>query len=109
VRRLLCLSLKLSPFISEDVTLVGETIEQRTGEPLGGEHGGPLVEGQVAGDDSRAALVARWLKTSNSNSAPVWDSGTCRVGRGRGGWVTPAPSPDLSGISCLSQWLLISQ
>ena len=37
---------------------MGETIEQRAGEPLGGEHGGPLVEGQIASDDSRAALVA---------------------------------------------------
>jgi len=42
----------------EDVNVVGETIEQRAGEPLGGEHAGPLVEGQIAGDDNRAALVA---------------------------------------------------
>ncbi len=42
----------------EDVDVVGETIEQRAGEPLGGEHAGPLVEGQIAGDDNRAALVA---------------------------------------------------
>ena len=42
----------------EDVNVVGETIEQRTGEAFGGEHAGPLVEGQVAGDDNRAALVA---------------------------------------------------
>jgi hypothetical protein len=33
----------------EDVNVVGETIEQCAGEPLGSEDGGPLVEGQVAG------------------------------------------------------------
>ena len=38
--------------------MVGEPIEQCAGEALGGEHAGPLVEGQVAGDDGRAALVA---------------------------------------------------
>ena len=42
----------------EYVNVVGETIEQRASEALGGEHAGPLVEGQVAGDDNRAALVA---------------------------------------------------
>ena len=38
--------------------MVGEAIEQRASEALGGEHAGPLVEGQVAGDHNRAALVA---------------------------------------------------
>ena len=42
----------------EDVNVVGKAIEQRAGQALGGEHAGPLVEGQVAGDDDRAALVA---------------------------------------------------
>ena len=42
----------------EDVDVMGEAIEQRASEPLGAEHSGPLVEGQVAGDDDRAALVA---------------------------------------------------
>ena len=37
---------------------MGEAIEQRASEPLGTEHAGPLIEGQVAGDDDRAALVA---------------------------------------------------
>jgi len=37
---------------------MGKAIEQRASEALGGEHAGPLVEGQVAGDDNRAALVA---------------------------------------------------
>ena len=41
----------------EDVNVVGEAIEQRASEALGGEHAGPLVEGEIAGDDNRAALV----------------------------------------------------
>jgi hypothetical protein len=59
----------------EDVNVVGKSIEQRAGESLGAEHPGPLIEGQVAGDDDRAALVAL-AETSNSSSAPVGDSGT---------------------------------
>ena len=42
----------------EDVNVVSKAIEQRASGALGGEHAGPLVEGQVAGDDNRAALVA---------------------------------------------------
>src|ERR1035437_879866 len=42
----------------EDVNVVSKAIEQRASEALGGEHAGPLVEGQVAGEDDRAALVA---------------------------------------------------
>src|SRR6266704_6178153 len=42
----------------EDVDVVGQPVEQRAGQPLGPEHAGPLVERQIAGDDSRAALVA---------------------------------------------------
>ena len=42
----------------EDMYVVGEAIEQRAGEALGAEHTGPLIEGQVAGDDDRAALIA---------------------------------------------------
>jgi hypothetical protein len=41
----------------EDVNVVGKAIEQRAGQALGGEHAGPLVEGQVAGDGNRAAWV----------------------------------------------------
>jgi hypothetical protein len=52
------LSPKLSPFIFEDVDVVRKAIEQRAGQPLGAEDAGPLVEGQVAGDHDRAALVA---------------------------------------------------
>src|SRR6202049_4784774 len=42
----------------EDVDVVGQPVEQRTGQPLGPEHAGPLVEWQIAGDDGGAALVA---------------------------------------------------
>src|SRR5260370_16619014 len=35
----------------EDVDVVREPVEQRAGEPLGGEHAGPLIERQVAVDD----------------------------------------------------------
>ena len=38
--------------------MVGQPVEQRAGQPLGGEHAGPLVERQVGGDDGRAAFVA---------------------------------------------------
>src|ERR1700724_4812903 len=42
----------------EDVDVVGQSVEQRTGQPLGPEHAGPFVEWQIAGDDGGAALVA---------------------------------------------------
>ena len=42
----------------EDVDVVGEPVEQSAGQALGGEHAGPLIEGQIAGDDGGAALVA---------------------------------------------------
>jgi hypothetical protein len=42
----------------EDVNVVGETIEQRASEALRGEDAGPLVEGEIAGNDDRAAFVA---------------------------------------------------
>src|SRR6201987_6152184 len=42
----------------QDVDGVGQSVEQRTGQPLGPEHAGPFVERQIAGDDGGAALVA---------------------------------------------------
>src|SRR4028118_1936507 len=42
----------------EDVDVVREPIEEGPGQPLRAEHGRPLVEGQVAGDQDRATLVA---------------------------------------------------
>jgi hypothetical protein len=42
----------------EDVNVVSKAIEQRADQALGAEHAGLLVEGQVAGDNDRAALVA---------------------------------------------------
>ena len=40
-----------------DVDVVSEPVEQGAGQALGAEHGCPLVEGQVAGDDGGAAFV----------------------------------------------------
>jgi integrase len=42
----------------EDVDVVGQPVEQRAGEAFVAECAGPLVEGQVRGDDRGAALVA---------------------------------------------------
>src|SRR5258708_36225931 len=42
----------------EDVDVVGQSVEQRTGQPLRPEHAGPLVEWQIAGNDGGAALIA---------------------------------------------------
>ena len=42
----------------EDVDVMGEAVEERTGQALGAEHAGPLVERQIAGDDDLAPLVA---------------------------------------------------
>jgi hypothetical protein len=38
--------------------MVGQPVEERAGEALVAEGAGPLVEGQVGGDDGGAALVA---------------------------------------------------
>ncbi len=38
--------------------MVGEAVEEGSGETLRAEDLGPFVEGQVAGNDGRAALVA---------------------------------------------------
>src|ERR687891_25368 len=46
------------PVHLQDVDVEGEAIEERAGQALGSEHGGPLVERQIAGDDDRAPLVA---------------------------------------------------
>ena len=38
--------------------MVGEAVEERTGEPLRAENARPLIERQIAGDQRAAALVA---------------------------------------------------
>ena len=38
--------------------MVGEAVQQGTGEAFRSEHPGPLIEGQVGGDQDGAALVA---------------------------------------------------
>ena len=35
-----------------------EAVEQRAGEPLGAEHGGPLVKGQIDRDQRAASVVS---------------------------------------------------
>jgi len=42
----------------EDVHVMGESVEQGAGEAFGTEDLGPFLEGQVRGDQGRAALVA---------------------------------------------------
>ena len=42
----------------DDVDVVGEPVQQRAGEPFGSKHVGPLVEGQIGGDEDGAAFVA---------------------------------------------------
>ena len=41
----------------QDMNVVGEAIEQRAGQSFRAEHAGPVLEGQVRGDDGRATLV----------------------------------------------------
>ena len=38
--------------------MVGQSVQQRSGQPLGAEDLGPLVEGQVGGYQDRALLVS---------------------------------------------------
>ena len=38
--------------------MVGESVQQRPGEPLGAEHVGPLVKGEVGGDQDGSPFVA---------------------------------------------------
>ena len=49
---------RLRSLHAEDVDVMGQPVEQGASETFGGEHAGPLVERQVAGDDGGAALVA---------------------------------------------------
>ena len=41
----------------QDMDVVRETVEQRAGQPFGAKYARPILEGQVRGDDGRAALV----------------------------------------------------
>ena len=42
----------------QDMDVVGQSVEQCTGQTFGGEDTGPFVERQIAGDDGGTALVA---------------------------------------------------
>ena len=46
------------PVHLKDVDAVSEAVQECTGEPLGAEDRGPLVEGRVGGDQDRSSLVA---------------------------------------------------
>ncbi len=50
--------------------MVGEAVEQSSGEAFRAKDFGPFGEGQVRGQHGRAAFVA-WLSISKSSSAPV--------------------------------------
>ena len=56
----------------EDVNVMGEPIEQCAGQALGGEHARPFVEGQVAGNDDRAAIVVLAEVISSIRRGPFW-------------------------------------
>ena len=38
--------------------MVGQAVQESAGEPLGAEDLGPLVEGQVGGEEDRSSLIA---------------------------------------------------
>ncbi len=42
----------------QDMDMVGEAVEKRAGQAFGAEHLGPLVEGEIAGHQGGAALIA---------------------------------------------------
>ena len=46
------------PRSPQNVDMVGEAVEESSGEPLRAKHLGPLVEGQVGGNQDRSSLVA---------------------------------------------------
>ena len=42
----------------KNVHVVGQAVQKRTGQAFGAKGFGPLVEGQIAGDQCRAAFIA---------------------------------------------------
>ena len=57
---------------------MGQLVEQRRGHLGVAEHGRPLAEGQVGGDDDRAALVEPADQVEQQLAAgldPSWDEG----------------------------------
>ena len=59
----------------EDVAVVGQPVEQSTGEPLRSKQLSPLFERRLVVTMTEP-LSYRWLKTSESSSALVLDRGT---------------------------------
>ena len=54
----------------ENVRMVGEAVEQRSGESFGAEGFGPFIEGRVRGDEDRGALVASLRRTHHHCISP---------------------------------------
>jgi hypothetical protein len=52
-----------------------EAVEERAGEPLGTEHGRPLIERQIARDQRVASLVALAEDLEQGSSAPDGQTG----------------------------------
>jgi len=63
----------------EDVDVVGQPVGVAHGQPLGPEHAGHSSNGRLL--VTMVERARRLVKTSNSSSAPVVDSGTYRVHR----------------------------
>ena len=58
------------------MNVVGEPVKQSAGEPLGAEYVGPLVEGQVGGDQDGAPFVALAEDLEEEFRIPVVERGT---------------------------------
>ena len=59
----------------EDADMMCQPVEQRAGQALGAEGLGPLVEGQIAGNQRGAAFIAFAIRTRyRGNSFTVTDS-----------------------------------
>ena len=89
----------------QDMDVVGEPVQQRAGEAFRTEHLGPLIEGQVGGDQDGAALVAlaEDLEEEFANMA-LLDRRACRMVAESGGpgWKQPCLRPRLGIPPCRS-------
>ena len=60
-----------------------EAVEERAGEPLGAEHGRPLVERQIARDQRAASLVALAEDLEQQLAIPIYSGHLFRREAGR--------------------------
>ena len=63
------------PVHLQDMDMVGEAVEEGSGDPLRAKDLGPLVEWQVRGSQSRAAFIAL-AEDLEEQLGPVLDKGT---------------------------------